>query len=34
MESPSKPIPIVLCGKAEVVAKPLIEGLKPEYEGM
>ncbi|KAL7624994.1 hypothetical protein AAE478_004208 [Parahypoxylon ruwenzoriense] len=26
------PIPVVVCGKAEIVGKPVIEGLKPEYE--
>ncbi|OTB07884.1 hypothetical protein M426DRAFT_19816 [Hypoxylon sp. CI-4A] len=25
-------IPVVICGKAEVVGKPVVEGLKPEYE--
>ncbi|KAI1801014.1 hypothetical protein F4811DRAFT_481261 [Daldinia bambusicola] len=28
----SRPIPIVVCGKAEIVGKMVIEGLKPEYE--
>ncbi|KAI1464512.1 uncharacterized protein F4812DRAFT_157417 [Daldinia caldariorum] len=32
MADTSKPIPIVVCGKAEIVGKMVIEGLKPEYE--
>ncbi|KAI0848564.1 hypothetical protein F5Y00DRAFT_237765 [Daldinia vernicosa] len=28
----SRPIPIVVCGKAEIVGKMVVEGLKPEYE--
>ncbi|KAI8966179.1 hypothetical protein F5Y11DRAFT_215100 [Daldinia sp. FL1419] len=27
-----RPIPIVVCGKAEIVGKMVVEGLKPEYE--
>ncbi|OTB18758.1 hypothetical protein K445DRAFT_19363 [Daldinia sp. EC12] len=32
MTGTSRPIPIVVCGKAEIVGKMVIEGLKPEYE--
>ncbi|KAI1458924.1 hypothetical protein F4805DRAFT_456315 [Annulohypoxylon moriforme] len=28
----STPIPVVLCGKAEVVGRQVVEGLKPEIE--
>ncbi|KAI1097443.1 hypothetical protein F4804DRAFT_339190 [Jackrogersella minutella] len=26
------PIPVVVCGKAEIVGRPVVEGLKPEYD--
>ena len=29
-----EPTPVVLCGRMERVASGIIEGLKPEYEGM
>ncbi|KAI1774220.1 hypothetical protein F4818DRAFT_76667 [Hypoxylon cercidicola] len=32
MAESSTPIPVVVCGKAEIVGKPVAEGLKPEYE--
>ncbi|KAI4860423.1 hypothetical protein F4820DRAFT_109273 [Hypoxylon rubiginosum] len=32
MADSSAPIPVVVCGKAEIVGKPVAEGLKPEYE--
>ncbi|KAI2621601.1 hypothetical protein GGR54DRAFT_638936 [Hypoxylon sp. NC1633] len=32
MADSRRPIPVVVCGKAEIVGKPVIEGLKPEYE--
>ncbi|KAI1390711.1 uncharacterized protein F4822DRAFT_426559 [Hypoxylon trugodes] len=32
MADSSQPIPVVVCGKAEVVGKPVIDGLKPEYD--
>ncbi|KAI1093917.1 hypothetical protein F5B19DRAFT_94680 [Rostrohypoxylon terebratum] len=28
----SKPTPVILCGKAEIVGKQVIEGLKPDIE--
>ncbi|KAI2641423.1 hypothetical protein GGS26DRAFT_585814 [Hypomontagnella submonticulosa] len=28
----SRPIPIVVCGRAEIVGRPVVEGLKPEYD--
>lgn len=30
----ASPIPIILCGLREVIGKSVIEGLKPNYEGM
>ncbi|KAI1375103.1 hypothetical protein F4677DRAFT_460929 [Hypoxylon crocopeplum] len=27
-----RPIPVVVCGKAEIVGKPVAQGLKPEYD--
>lgn len=30
----STPIPIILCGKTEQIGQGVIEGLKPEFEGM
>ncbi|KAI0378229.1 hypothetical protein F5Y04DRAFT_165396 [Hypomontagnella monticulosa] len=32
MADPSRPIPIVICGNKEIVGRPVVEGLKPEYE--
>ncbi|KAI0159872.1 hypothetical protein GGR52DRAFT_586469 [Hypoxylon sp. FL1284] len=32
MNMSKKPIPVVVCGKAEIVGKPVAEGLKPDYE--
>lgn len=32
-ETTKAPIPVIVCGKAEVVGRVVIEGLKPEYEG-
>ncbi|KAI2466721.1 hypothetical protein F4781DRAFT_340383 [Annulohypoxylon bovei var. microspora] len=29
---PSTPVPIVVCGKAEIVGREVVEGLKPEYD--
>ena len=33
MASQQKPVPVILCGKGELIGRPVIAGLQPEYEG-